>query len=141
MFRVEAHLWEYHSIRATRGEGCELGEGFAKDSPTFMRLQRRNEALERSYRDAWAELERARADAPPSLAGPQETAPVCPPPRPIRPAQPAPNTAQTKKSGSFLQHPPQPSSLPARLESSAGPAVSARLPAPGTRHCACGPSR
>src|ERR1035438_9092554 len=29
-FRVEAHLWEYHSMLAERGTGVELGEAFTR---------------------------------------------------------------------------------------------------------------
>ncbi|HUI77054.1 MAG TPA: hypothetical protein VLY24_04040 [Bryobacteraceae bacterium] len=58
LFRAEAHLWEYHAIRASRSEGVPLGEALMTANEVFRRLQRRITLAERSYNDAFAELER-----------------------------------------------------------------------------------
>jgi hypothetical protein len=81
-FRVEAHLWEYHTTLAERGTGVELGEAFTKASPIFMRLERRIRAAEKAHKEAKAELERLQ-----QLPQPKET------------------TSQIDKLGSFLTHP------------------------------------
>ena len=81
-FRVEAHLWEYHTTLAERGTGVELGEAFTKASPIFMRLERRIRAAEKARKEAKTELERLQ-----QLPQPQET------------------TSQIEKLGSFLTHP------------------------------------
>jgi len=126
MMRVESHLWEYYCQRVCHSEGVPLGESFAKDSPTFMRLHRRNAALEKSYADAWSELERTRqaddsadtsvADEAPA-AGPVPVEPPPAQPKPAAPAseahrrlsQPLASTAETPKLGSFLNPPAKPS--------------------------------
>ena len=56
-FPAEAQLWEYHSIKAERGTGVELGEAFS----IFMRFQRRLTLAEKSAKGAKAELDRLRA--------------------------------------------------------------------------------
>ncbi len=56
--RVESHLWEYQASLCDRSSGVQLGEAFSKASTVFMRLQRRINAAEKSYRDAMAELTR-----------------------------------------------------------------------------------
>jgi hypothetical protein len=81
-FRVEAHLWEYHTMRAERGTGVELGEAFTKASPIFMRLERRIRAAEKARKEAKAELERLQ-----QLPQAQET------------------KAETEQLGSFLTDP------------------------------------
>jgi hypothetical protein len=58
LFRAEAHLWEYHVIRADRSEGTPLGAALMAADQVFRRLQRRITLVERSYKDAFAELER-----------------------------------------------------------------------------------
>ncbi|HUI78640.1 MAG TPA: hypothetical protein VLY24_12005 [Bryobacteraceae bacterium] len=58
LFRAEAHLWEYHAIRASRSEGVPLGEALVAGNEPFRRLQRRITLAERSYKEAFAELER-----------------------------------------------------------------------------------
>jgi hypothetical protein len=58
LFRAEAQLWEYHAIRADRSEGVPLGEALVAGNEVFRRLQRRITLAERSYKDAFAELER-----------------------------------------------------------------------------------
>ncbi len=60
MFRAESYVWEYHCNRASRHEGVQLGETWAQASAMFMRIQRRNAALEKSYQEAWEELQRVR---------------------------------------------------------------------------------
>src|ERR1017187_1785484 len=62
-FRVEAQLWEHASMEAQLGTGVELGESFFKDSPIFMRLQRRITAAERAAEKAKAELQRLKLAA------------------------------------------------------------------------------
>jgi hypothetical protein len=89
LFRVEAHLWEFHTLRASRSEGVPLGESFATASPVFMRLQRRVTLTERSYKDASVELQRLQAA--------RQTAPPDP--------QPQPTTEQTAQLASFRNIP------------------------------------
>ena len=84
-FRVEAHLWEYHTMQAERGTGVELGEAFSNASPIFMRLQRRITAAEKAHQEAAAELQRLQR-----LSQPQET------------------KAETQKLASFLTAPAEP---------------------------------
>jgi hypothetical protein len=98
LFRAEAHLWEYHTIRADRSEGVPLGEALVAGNEVFRRLQRRITLAERSYKDAFAELERLQR-ARCSLAAPQNTSQ---PDHPTPPDQP-PATDRTEL-GSFL-HP------------------------------------
>jgi hypothetical protein len=82
LFRADAHLWEYHVIQSSRSDGVPLGEGFSKASNVFMRLQRRVTLTERSYKEAYAELQRLQSAR-----------------------QPQQNTTQTAKLGSFLKFP------------------------------------
>jgi capsule polysaccharide export protein KpsE/RkpR len=58
LFRAEAQLWEYHAIRADRSEGVPLGEALVAGNEVFRRLQRRITLAERSYKEAFTELER-----------------------------------------------------------------------------------
>jgi hypothetical protein len=58
LFRAEAQLWEYYAMRADRSEGVPLGEALVAGHEAFRRLQRRITLCERSYKDAFAELER-----------------------------------------------------------------------------------
>ena len=58
LFRAEAQLWEYHAMRADRSEGVPLGEALVAGNEVFRRLQRRITLAERSYKEAFAELER-----------------------------------------------------------------------------------
>src|SRR5512143_1227980 len=67
MFRAESYVWEYHCMRANRSEGVPLGESWATASPIFMRIQRRNAALEKAYQEAWDELRRARGGSAPLM--------------------------------------------------------------------------
>ena len=78
-FRIEAQLWEYHSMKAERGTGVELGEAFSNASLIFMRFQRRINLAEKSGKEARAELDRLKA-----LRQPQQT------------------TTETQQLGSFL---------------------------------------
>jgi hypothetical protein len=89
LFRAEAHLWEYHTIRADRSEGTPLGAALMAADQVFRRLQRRITLAERSYKDAFAELERLQRARTP-LAGPA-TGP-----------HPQPDTADNTKLASFL---------------------------------------
>ena len=73
LFRAEAQLWEYHALRADRSEGVPLGEALVAGNEVFRRLQRRITLAERSYKDAFAELERLQR-ARRSLAAPRPLA-------------------------------------------------------------------
>ena len=78
LFRAEAHLWEYHAIRASRSEAVPLGEALMAANEVFRRLQRRITLAERSYKDAFAELERlqrARTSAAPPVPEPDYLTP------------------------------------------------------------------
>jgi hypothetical protein len=87
-FRVEAQLWEYHTMQAERGTGVELGEAFTKASTIFMRLERKVRAAEKAHKEARSQLERLK-----QLPQPQET------------------KAETQQLGSFLTTPSAPRSL------------------------------
>jgi hypothetical protein len=89
LFRAEAHLWEYHVIRADRSEGTPLGAALMAADQVFRRLQRRITLAERSYKEAFAELERLQRARTP-LATHQDG------------PQPQPDTADTPELGSFL---------------------------------------
>lgn len=58
LFRAEAQLWEYYTLRADRSEGVPLGEALVAGSEAFHRLQRRITLSERSYKEAFSELAR-----------------------------------------------------------------------------------
>ena len=58
LFRAEAQLWEYFTLRADRSEGVSLGEALVNGNEPFRRLQRRITLAERSFKDAFTELER-----------------------------------------------------------------------------------
>jgi hypothetical protein len=108
LFRAEAQLWEYFTIRAGRSEGVPLGEALAKGTDVFTRLQRRITAAERSYKESMAELKRLQA---------QRQAPEPAP-------QPEQTMDQTAKSASFLNRPldsdsPPSGSPPSALNSTA----------------------
>ena len=113
LFRAEAQLWEYHAIRADRSEGVPLGEALVAGNEVFRRLQRRITLAERSYKDAFAELERLQR-ARRSLAAAQATSE---PDHPTPPDQPA--ATDRTELGSFLHssvesQPPQSHSDQAR---------------------------
>jgi hypothetical protein len=106
-FRVEAHLWEYHVIRASRSEGTPLGESFDKASTVFMRLQRRVTLTEKAYNAAYAELQRLRAERTPvsSTGASNQPAAASDPNstgQPFSPAQLSPDEYVAAKLGSFL---------------------------------------
>ena len=109
LFRAEAQLWEYHALRADRSEGVPLGEALVAGNEVFRRLQRRITLAERSYKDAFAELERLQR-ARRSLAGVQATGGA----DPTTPDQ-LPSDDRTEL-GSFL-HPSLESPLPPHPES------------------------
>jgi hypothetical protein len=117
MFRAESHVWEYHCNRASRSEGVPLGEAWATASPVFMRIHRRNTALEKAYRDAWDELRRLRggsAPLPDQTPVLEDLAPPATEPEPL--PQPSEPEDQTPESGSFLQTAPRPSNLQAAAD-------------------------
>ena len=77
LFRAEAHLWEYHTIRADRSEGVPLGEALVAANDVFRRLQRRITLAERSYKDALDQLtilQRARPPLPAAIGDPARVA-------------------------------------------------------------------
>ncbi|HUI55745.1 MAG TPA: hypothetical protein VLY04_12285 [Bryobacteraceae bacterium] len=102
-FRVESHLWEFHTLRANLSEGVQLGEACHTGSTVFMRLQRRVTLAERSYKEAYLELcrlqqaRRPHPDEAVELPGPE----------------PAPPEEDTPELGSFLQSPSEPAAAPA----------------------------
>jgi hypothetical protein len=98
LFRAEAHLWEFHAMRATRSEGVPLGEALMAANEVFRRLQRRVSLAERSYKDAFAELERLQRARAALAAAPTSRVPDHPSP----PEQPA--THDPAELASFL-HP------------------------------------
>ena len=62
LFRAEAHLWEFHTTRASRFDGVPLGEAFHNAHPEFMRLHRRITLLEKSYKDSFSQLQTLQQD-------------------------------------------------------------------------------
>jgi hypothetical protein len=100
LFRAEAHLWEYHVIRADRSEGTPLGEALMAADQVFRRLQRRITLAERSYKDAFTELERLQRARTPlaALETRSESDLGAPPYGP----QSQPDTGDTTEMGSFL---------------------------------------
>jgi len=97
LHRVEAHLWEYHTLKASRSDGVPLGDAFANHSTVFMRLQRRVTLNERAYKDAKAELQSLQAARQAADARPEAQQ----------------NTTQTPKLGSFLKFQREPLREPA----------------------------
>jgi hypothetical protein len=91
LFRAEAHLWEYYTLRASRSDGVPLGEALANNTNAFTRLQRRVTLTERAYKEAFAELQRLQATRRASEARPE----------------PQQNTNETPKLGSFLNFSPE----------------------------------
>jgi len=137
LFRVEAHLWEYHAMCSDRSSGVPLGEGFNRASEVFMRLQRRVSASERSYKEAYKELGRLqgiRTSAPvPVVAGVQ--------PQPLaaqRQPEPQPTTAETAPLSSS---PNSPLSAPAFASAAAATVTPQPQPGPVTETRADPPGR
>ncbi len=56
LFRAEAHLWEFHTTRASRFDGVPLGEAFHNAHSEFMRLHRRITLFEKSYKESFDQL-------------------------------------------------------------------------------------
>jgi hypothetical protein len=75
LFRAEAHLWEFHTLRADRSAGTPLGEALTAGNEVFRRLQRRITLAERSYKDAFAELGRLQQTRGPAAAPSEEPQP------------------------------------------------------------------
>jgi len=76
LFRAEAQLWEYYTLRADRSEGVPLGEALVAGNEAFRRLQRRITLCERSYKEAFAELERLQRAGRPDNPTPQDEDPA-----------------------------------------------------------------
>ena len=65
--KVDAQIWEYERETAFRpDENSPLGQAFAEASSTFVRLQRRMDAAQRSYKNALHELERLQSAPEPA---------------------------------------------------------------------------
>jgi hypothetical protein len=119
---ADAQIWESGFSSTFRlEEDTALGQVFNNRSQTFMRLQRRIDATERSYQRALRELERLRAARQAPTPGPQPD-PV-PPPN----LQPAEKPAHSFQIGSSarprnrllpVSSPPPPHSPAGRVESS-----------------------
>jgi hypothetical protein len=105
LFRVEAHLWEYHAMCSDRSAGVPLGEGFNRASAVFMRLQRRVSASERAYREAYKELARLQGMRTP-LSAPAFAG-----------VQPQPQPCGAGASACQPQMPPQPEAQPLTSQS------------------------
>src|ERR1035438_1238670 len=56
LFRVEAHLWKFHTTGASRRDGVPLGEAFHNAHPEFTRLHRRLTLFEKSNKAPFARL-------------------------------------------------------------------------------------
>jgi len=122
LFRAEAQLWEYYTIRASRSEGVPLGEALVAGNEAFRRLQRRITLAERSYKDAFVELEQLqrvrRSLQSGEIREPDRAASA-------DSSQSEPSAAHSAESASFLkfsvEESPGPLSLPeaARLRSPA----------------------
>ena len=80
---LEAQLFQFNIIRLFREEkGLQAAQAYDRDSDTFERLQRRINAVERSYHRALAALRKIEPSAPqPS----ERTEPLSPGPRPPAP--------------------------------------------------------
>ncbi|HEV3332776.1 MAG TPA: hypothetical protein VG096_17435 [Bryobacteraceae bacterium] len=102
-FRAEAHLWEYHVIRADRSEGVSLGAALMAADQVFRRLQRRITLAERSYKDAFAELERLQRGR-----GSLPTPPDGQQPKPVTADSPQLGSFLAPTSGARTSAPPQP---------------------------------
>jgi hypothetical protein len=111
LFRAEAHLWEFHTTRASRFDGVPLGEAFHNAHPEFMRLHRRITLMEKSYKDSFTQLQTLQQDRLASvaqiadLADPEQFAD--PPQDPLAEEPPDPEI------GFVPEIPDQPSSLSA----------------------------
>jgi hypothetical protein len=131
LFRAEPQLWEYHTMRASRSDGVPLGEALVAGNEVFRRLQRRITLAERSYKDAFAELERLQL-ARPSLAAPQNTS------QPDHPAAPdQPPTTDRTELGSFL-HPSVTSQPPPSSPTDCRSASSKTKASPRWQHISSG---
>ncbi len=86
--RADAQIWE-HGFGSTfrLEEDSPLGQVFHNRSHTFIRLQRRIDATERSYQRALRELERLRASR--SASAPEPNPDPVPPPSPQPSDKPA----------------------------------------------------
>src|ERR1039457_687501 len=74
LFRAEAHLWEFHTTRASRFDGVPLGEAFHNAHPEFMRLHRRITLMEKSYKDSFAHLQTLQQDSMAAVTQVSDTA-------------------------------------------------------------------
>ena len=76
--KADAQIWEYKMETAFKlDENSPLGQSFHNASGVFIRLQRRIDAAERSYKSALHELERLQSTPPPAPQ-PIEIAPASP---------------------------------------------------------------
>jgi hypothetical protein len=102
--KADAQIWEYQMDSAfTLNEDSPLGHAFSRGDRTFIRLQRRIDATERSYQRALRELERLQSTR-------QPPAPHLQPETSIDP-QPAENLPSSPSIG-FVPHPSIPDAVP-----------------------------
>ena len=111
---VEAQLFQFNITRFIREEqGLQAAQAYERDSNTFDRLQRRINAVERSFHRALAALQKLESRAP------QPDQPAGPAPEPPAPAlqprdrcdpdpQPPPNQPTTPGIGFVPSTPPTP---------------------------------
>jgi len=129
---LEAQLFQFNIIRAFREEkGLQAAQAYERDSDTFERLQRRINAVERTFHRALAALQKIESRAPqpdertePLSPGPQPPAPgpaseASPPPAPgpaseATPPEPPPAQPLTSAIG-FV-----PSTTPETIDSVVG---------------------
>jgi hypothetical protein len=80
---LEAQLFQFNITRVIREEkGLQAAQAYDRDSDTFDRLQRRINAVERSFHRALAALQKIESSAPqPS----ERSEPLSPGPRPLAP--------------------------------------------------------
>jgi hypothetical protein len=76
--KADAQIWE-HQMQSTwkLSEICPIGEAFCRGDATFLRLQRRIDAVQRSYRLTLHELERLQSQPePPPIEVPAASLPI-----------------------------------------------------------------
>ena len=129
LFRAEAHLWEFHTTRASRFDGVPLGEAFHNAHPEFMRLHRRITLLEKSYKDSFSQLQTLQQDR---LAAVAQIADLADPEQFADPPQdPLAEEPPDPEIGFVPEIPDQPSSLSANHQPSTAESVGqAPSPAP-----------
>lgn len=116
--RVDAQLWEWMLEGPGHlSEDAPLGQGFSRGSNHFIRLQRRIDAADRSYRNTLRELERLQSErlavAPVDPPSAESAVPAAPPPAARPPVE--------------IGFVPQPQSPRAKADPPAPPSQSAEM--------------